>query len=135
MQSFIRKERRERLLYELTTPAKRYDGVSRFCHQSRAFLDPSKIRMEGEDLVRRPAFARFLREHEESCFVLSPDSGLDGLCLPLQDAVVQAILCDDAVLILGSGFAIVFGEGMKGGREAYLLTEGCPLHSEKGESV
>ena len=29
VQAFIRKDRRDRLLYELTTPEKRYDGVSR----------------------------------------------------------------------------------------------------------
>lgn len=32
VQTFIRRNRRERLLYELTTPKKRMDGVSRFCH-------------------------------------------------------------------------------------------------------
>ncbi len=38
VQSFIRKARRERLLYELTTPEKRYDGVNRFCHQAKELL-------------------------------------------------------------------------------------------------
>lgn len=56
VQSFIRKNRRERVLFELTTPEKRYDGVSRFCHQAEELLDPTKIAMQGEDLDRRPEF-------------------------------------------------------------------------------
>ena len=52
VKAFIRKSHRERLLYELTTPKKRYAGVSRFCHHAKDLLDPSKILMEGEDLER-----------------------------------------------------------------------------------
>ena len=123
VQAFIRKNRRERLIYELTTPEKRYDGISRFCHQARELLDLSKIIMEGEDLESRPEFKRFVQQHNETCFVLSPDSFLDEQILPLKDAVHQAILCPDAVLIIGSTFAVVFGEPMKGGRGKFLLSE------------
>ena len=123
VRAFIRKNRRERLLYELTTPEKRYDGVSRFCHQAKDLLEPSKIIMEGEDLDRRPAFARFVQQHDEICFVLSPDFYMDEQFLPLRDAVDQAIISLDAVLIMGSSFAVVFGEPMKGGRGKYLLSE------------
>ncbi len=123
VQAFIRKNRRDRLLYELTTPEKRYEGVSRFCHQAKELLDPSRIIMEGEDLDRRPEFDRFVQQHDEICFVLSPDFYMDEQFLPLKDAVDQAIMCLDAVLIMGSSFAVVFGEPMKGGREKLLLSE------------
>ena len=123
VQTFIRKERRERLLYGLTTPGKRYDGISRFCHQAQQLLDPTKIIMEGEDLDRRPEFSGFLRQHDETCFVLSPAFDTEGLFLNLSDAVDQAIMCPDAVIIMGSSFAIVFGEPMKDGRGKFLLSE------------
>ena len=123
VQAFIRKERRERLLYELTTPKKRYDGVSRFCHQAGEFLDPAKVVMAGEDLDRKAAFAKFVQTHDELCLVLSPDFFMDEQFLPLKDAVRQAVMCFDAVLIIGSTFAVVFGEVMKGGRGKYLLSE------------
>ena len=93
VQSFIRENRRERLLYELTTPEKRYDGVSRFCHQAQVFLDPAKIIMEGEDLDRRNEFERFVRQHDELCLTLSPDFWMDEQFLPLKDAVRQAAVC------------------------------------------
>ena len=66
VKKFIRKSRRERLLYELTTPEKRYGGVSRFCHTAKDLLDPSGIIMEGEDLERRPEFISFIRQHLRS---------------------------------------------------------------------
>ena len=123
VQAFIRNDRRERLLYELTTPKKRYDGVSRFCHQAKELLDPSKIIMEGEDLDRRPEFDRFIQQHDEICLVLSPAFCTDGQFLTLRDAVDQAIMCLDAVIIMGSSFAVVFGEPMKDGRGKFLLSE------------
>ncbi len=123
VQAFIRKEKRERLLYELTTPKQRSASVSRFCHQAGEFLDPAKIVMAGENMDREPAFARFVEAHDELCLVLSPDFFMDEQFLPLKDAVRQAVSCFDAVLIIGSTFAVVFGEVMKGGRGKYLLSD------------
>ena len=123
VQAFIRKNRRDRLLYELTTPEKRYEGVSRFCHRAKDLLEPSKIIMEGEDINRRPEFEQFVRQHDEICFVLSPDFYMDEQFLPFRDAVDQAIICLDAILIIGSSFAVVFGEPMKGGRGKFLLSK------------
>ena len=120
---FIRKSRRERLLYELTTPSKRYEGLSRFCHQSKELIDPAMILMEGEDLERSSGFLSFLHGHDTECLVLSPDYSLDGASVLLSEAVEKAVSCFDAVLILGKGFAVVFGEVMKGGRGKYLLVD------------
>ena len=79
--------------------------------------------MEGEDINRRPEFEQFVRQHDEICFVLSPDFYMDEQYLPFRDAVDQAIICLDAILIIGSSFAVVFGEPMKGGRGKFLLSE------------
>lgn len=123
VRSFIRKERRERLLFELTTPKRRYEGLDRFCHHAPDLLDPKKIALEGKDLTRSPAFLRFAAEHDAICLLLSPDAALDGIRASLREAVGLAAQCFDAVLILGDGFAVVFGESMKGGRDQFLLTE------------
>ena len=123
VRSFIRKDRQERLLYELTTPEKRYRGVSRFCHRAGELLDRRTILLQGEDLDRRPEFRRFVERHDAPCLVLSPDFDPDEQWLPLKAAVDRAVFCCDAVLILGNDFAVVFGEPDKGGREKYLLSE------------
>ena len=121
--TFINKSRRERLLHELRKPDKRYEGISRFCHQAKQLLDPSKIVMEGEDLDRSPGFERFVKTHDEICSVLTPGSCMEERSLPLKDAVREAVLSPDAVVIIGSTFAVVFGEPMKGGRGKFLLSE------------
>ena len=122
VRSFVRKDRRERLLYELSKPEKRYNGISRFCHHAGELLDDEKTVMSGEDLDRRPEFMRFINEHDELCIVLSPDPGMDGRTLSAGDAVAQAVMCLDAAVIIGSTFAVVFGEPVKGGRDKYLLS-------------
>ncbi len=121
--TFIVKNRRDRLLYELTTPKKRYQGISRFCHRTKDLLDPAFIIAESEDLERLPAFRRFVLEHNEPCVLLSPYAWLDEEIMPFEMAVEQATICPDAVLILGDGFAIIFEEPEKGGRGKFWLSE------------
>lgn len=119
--TYIRKERRQRLLHELTAPGKRYEGISRFCHRAEDLLDHRKIILAGRDLEQRPEFRAFMSGHDGSCFILSPDPVLDEQVLDLKDALRLASACPDAVLILGRDFAVVFTEPAKGGRDKYLL--------------
>ncbi|MBR6300818.1 MAG: hypothetical protein IKR36_07945 [Clostridia bacterium] len=123
VQTYIKKNRRDRLLFELSAEKRRYDGLSRFCHQAGELLDPAKIIAAGDDLERRPEFLRFVKHHDDTCYVISPDYEMDGRTLQTKDAVSLAAAFYDAVIIIGSTFAIIFGEPMKGGRDKYLLSE------------
>ena len=123
VQTFIKKNRRDRLLFELSAEKRRYDGLSRFCHQTGELLDPAKIIAAGDDLERRTEFMRFVKQHDEACYVISPDYEMDGRTLQTKDAVSLAAAFYDAAMIIGSTFAIIFGEPMKGGRDKYLLSE------------
>ena len=123
VQTFIKKNRRDRLLFELSAEKRRYDGLSRFCHQAGELLDPAKIIAAGDDLERRTEFMRFVKQHDEACYVISPDYEMDGRTLQTKDAVSLAAAFYDAVIIIGSTFAIIFSEPMKGGRDKYLLSE------------
>ena len=122
VQNFIKKERRERLMYELASIERQLAGIDRFSHHAADLLDPKKIAMQGEDLERRPEFRRFAETHDELCMILSTDFYMDEYLLPLGTAVMLAAESPEAALILGSSFAVVFGESMKGGRGKYLLT-------------
>lgn len=121
VKTYIRKNRQERILYELTTPGKRCDGLSRFCHQAGELINPARIGMEGEDLDHRAEFTAFVRKNNEICRMLSPDPSLDQKRLLLEEAVSEAAMGTDAALIIGNGFALVFTEAEKGGRNKYLL--------------
>ena len=123
IKNFIKKRYRERLLFELTTPKKRYAGLDRFCHQASELIDPAKIYLEGDDLERCPEFREFCKKHQGLCRVLSPEFYWEETEVSLDEAVKMATMSLDAFLVLGDGFAIVFGEPVKGGREKYLVVE------------
>ena len=120
--NYIRKEKRDRLLYELTNPRKRYRGLDRFCHHAGELIDPARSALQGDDLQRQEAFRRFMAAHPGACLALSPDPALDGQRLPLAEAAALAFCITDASILLGEGYALVTGEAVKGGREHYLLT-------------
>ena len=121
VQWYIRKAKRKRLLYELTAEAKRYDGLSRFCHQAEDLLEPSRIHLQGTDLKQDPAFLDFMRRQKGTCRILSPNRCLDGQDVPVLRAVEMAVQCLDAAILIGDSFAVVFSEAEKGGRKAYFL--------------
>ena len=123
IKNFIKKRYRERLLFEMTTPKKRHAGLDRFCHQASELIDPAKIYLEGDDLERRPEFREFCKKHQGLCRVLSPEFYWEETEVSLDEAVKMATMSLDAFLVLGDGFAIVFGEPVKGGREKYLVVE------------
>ena len=123
IKNFIKKRYRERLLFEMTTPKKRYAGLDRFCHQASELIDPAKIFLEGDDLERRPEFKEFCKKHQGLCRILSPEFYWEEIEAPLDEAVKMATMSLDAFLVLGDGFAVVFGEPVKGGREKYLVVE------------
>jgi len=121
VKTFIRKSRRERLLLELSSTARRREGLERFCHHAKDLVDLSKVRLEGQDLEFRPEFKDFVKRHPENCLILSPDPNLDGLQLPLGKAVEPASMGCDAAIIVGGDYAIVFGEAERGGRVKLLM--------------
>ena len=123
IKNFIKKRYRERLLFEMTTPKKRYAGLDRFCHQASELIDPAKIYLEGDDLERRPEFKEFCKKHQGLCRILSPEFYWEEIEAPLDEAVKMATMSLDAFLVQGDGFAVVFGEPVKGGREKYLVVE------------
>ena len=122
--NYVRKEKRERLLYELTNPKKRYQGLDRFCHHAAELIDPGKVLLQGDDLERQDAFCRFAAVHPGPCAVLSPDPALDGQTLPFPDAAAQAFMCADASILLGEDFALVTEEAYVGKRAHFLLVSG-----------
>ena len=117
----VRRERRRRLLYELETPARRRQGLSRFCHQAGDLLEPGKIVLAGAGLERQAEFRRRWADQPETCLLLSPDACPEGRRLEPEEALKWALDCFDAVLILGGDLALVFGEAEPGGRAKYLL--------------
>ena len=127
VEAYVRKDRRERLLHELSNPRKRYRGLDRFCHGAADLLDPARITLVGPGLEHDSAFSAFVATRAaETCRIFSPDGTLDGLELPLAGAVEACVACLDASIIMGGSFAIVRAEAWKGGTDMWLLEQGRP---------
>ena len=120
--TFLNKARRDRLLAELTKPRKRYRGLDRFCHNTPDLIDLNKVLLYGENLERQPEFEKFVKEHPQDVTILSPEPAVDLLELPFVEAVRIAVMCPDAVIIVGDGFALIYGEVYRN-RHKFLLTE------------
>ena len=120
---YIRKERRKRLLFELTNEKKRYEGLDRCSHESESLLDPRKIIMKDPGLSYRPEFKAFVSDHDEPVKILSTDGALDGRNVLFSEATELAALSFEPVILLGNGFAYVKAEPEKGGTPQYLLSE------------
>ena len=127
VEAYVRKDRRERLLHELSNPRQRSRALDRFCHGAADLLDPARITLAGPGLEHDAAFNAFVAAHAaETCRIFSPDGGIDGLELPLAEAVEACVACLDASIIMGDGFAIVRAEAWKGGTDMWLLEQGRP---------
>ena len=122
-EQYIRKERRKRLLFELTNAKKRYEGLDRFSHESESLLDPRKIIMKDPGLSYQPEFKAFVSDHDEPVKILSTDGALDGRNVLFSEAAELAALSFEPVILLGNGFAYVKAEPEKGGTPQYLLSE------------
>ena len=125
---FVRRERRDRLLHELTNPKKRYRGLDRFCHTADELLNPAKVLIAGTDATWKQDLAVFARAHAKTaCAVLSPDSEIDGLEFAFADAVAVAQASSDAAIVVGGdegdAFAYVQAEAYLGPRDCWLLVE------------
>ena len=126
VETYLRKPRRERLLYELTSPKKRSRGLERFCHTLPSLIDPQHVVLSDSNLSALKEFRDFVKTHDEICVILSP-SFLDGRTMRLSEAVALTFADPDASVILGSTFAVASGEAEKGGRVHYLLSAGTLL--------
>ncbi len=122
VENFVRKQRQERLLHELTDKRKRYAGLDRFCHKAEDILDLNKVLISGQNLEKEPVYADFIDFHDQFCYLMSPSENFDRLQMPLRDALDLLYYNLDASVIVGSDFAIVTTEIEKGGQMTYLLT-------------
>lgn len=124
--SFIRRDRRERLLHELNDPKKRYKALDRFSHDSENLLDPKKIVLSSHDLSKEKDFPKYIKDHNEDLTILSTDPYINGIQAVLQDALQYARMSTEAAIVLGEGIAIVKTEAMKKDTMEYLLLERKP---------
>ena len=103
IKKYIKKEYRERIIFELQSKKKREKGISHFSHSAQTVLNDSFI----------PCPMTQLQDHlvalcsaQDECYMISGDT-LDGHILPLHDAVEYCLTSYLAVILISSKFAVV----------------------------
>ncbi len=122
VQCFVRREKRERLLFELAGK-KRREGIGRFCHGAEDLLMKEKIIASGplslsavQSLVQRCAKG-------QSAYVCAYNPELDGLRVSGPEAVKGVLGNGMAAVIIFDSLVIVETEQAAGTPKRYVLRE------------
>ena len=117
IKKYIKKEYRERIIFELQSKKKREKGFSHFSHSAQTVLNDSFI----------PCPMTQLQDHlvalcsaQDECYMISGDT-LDGHILPLHAAVEYCKASHMAVILISSKFAVV-KEEFEGGQPQVFIS-------------
>ena len=117
--SYIIKNKRERLLFELCGK-KRRDGVNRFSHYADTLLIEEKIKIKGQynsNELRDVITAANCK----TCYVISFSEELDGKEFNKDEVLDHISNCGMASIVVFDNFAIIQTEQEQGPAIKYLL--------------
>ena len=119
---FVRREKRERLLFELHGKHRR-EGMGRFCHCAEEMLIKEKV------IESRPLNIAQIRPYveqyapKETCYICAYNKSLDGQRMPAPAALEKALGNGMAALLIFERLAIVETEQENGTPERYVLLD------------
>ena len=93
IKAFVNKNMQERFLFELCSPKKRKNGIGRLCHQyDKIFNRDYMIEIPKDDL-NLTGIGSMLKNHEinSNCYLISYDEEIDGMYLPLMQALERVV--------------------------------------------
>lgn len=118
---FIVKEKRERLLYELSGK-KRMDGISRFCHNAVDLIHQDTIIRSGDDLFSEEIL-RISKQYTDrkQAYLIAFQEELDRMTCDVQTALDLVLGNGMAAVILLDTVVIIETEQCNGTPYRYLL--------------
>ena len=122
VQRFIRREKRERLLFELSGKHRR-EGIGRFCHGAENLLMKEKIIAGGPLNIAQ--IRSYVEQYapKETCYVCAYSDNSDGRRMPAQAALEKALGSGMAALLIFDRLAIVETEQESGTPDRYILLD------------
>ena len=118
--TYIIKNKRERILFELQNPKRREEGIGRFCHCADEMLIASKITAKGKYILD-DIKTKILDSNATSCYVISFFSDIDGIELQKQDVINEIIGMGMPSIAIFDDFVIIETEQEQGPAVKYLL--------------
>ncbi len=127
--NFIKKNKRERVLYELSNPRKRKDAIGRFCHNTLEMIDEKKIIYCGKHITIEE-LKKFINDSSkgEMCYVISWDEEFDGKSVKPSVALEHMISSGMAVVIIFTRLIIIKEEQEVGAPIKYVLFSDSIVH-------
>ena len=124
--NFIKKNKRERVLYELSNPRKRKDAIGRFCHNTLEIIDEKKLIYSGKTITLEE-LKKYINDSSkgEMCYVISWDEEFDGKCVEPGAALEHMTSSGMAVVIIFTGLIIIKEEQEVGAPTKYVLFSDC----------
>lgn len=121
IQQFIIKEKRDRLLYELSGK-KRQHGIGRFCHNAQELLISEKVIASGDDLSPDTIIDTVEKYHVAgNWYIIAYNQELDKKTFPLQEALKHTLGNGMAAILILDTMAIVETEQCYGMPTRYIL--------------
>ena len=120
--NYITKGKRERLLYELTSKKKRKNAISRFCHNTLAYIDKNKVVYEG-NTISVYELEKLIKKYSKNKegYVISWESDIDGRILPIDNAINEVIGNGMASIVIFSNVILIETEQEQGAAIKYVL--------------
>lgn len=122
VQRFVRREKRERLLFELHGRHRR-EGVGRFCHGAEDLLMKEKIIASGPLNITQIRSYVERYAPKETGYLCAYNESLDGLRMPAPAALKKTLSNGMAALLIFDRLAIVETEQENGTPDRYVLLE------------
>lgn len=119
---FIVKNKRERILYELSSNKKRKNVIGRFCHDSLVYIDESKIVYKGNTISNSELESLVINyTFDKMCYVIAWNSDIDGRFLEREYAINEVIGNGMASIIVFENVIIIESEQEQGAATKYVL--------------
>lgn len=121
IETFIAKNRRERLKYELKHPQKRFLATDRFSHRAAELLTPENIVFRGEKMTLEEAEnALFQLSGSKVCYYLAEESGESDF-YDLHSCLMKYYYSGPSIFLCKNGVALIVSEYTGGASEKILL--------------
>lgn len=118
--TYIVKEKRERLLYELFSKKKRLSAIGRFCHTAIEYIDERKIFYCGEKISHKELL-EFIDTADDKCYIISWNSDIDGNWLNAEEALKKIIGYGMPSIAIFNDLVIIETEQELGAATKYVL--------------
>lgn len=118
---FIKKEKQDRLLFELSGK-KRQHGIERFCHNAEDMIDTERIVYSGNNLLP-DEILKITKQYKvpELCYITAYQKELDKKYVSFEDALGLVLGNGMAAIIICNDFAVIETEQYSGTPFRYIL--------------